>query len=147
MDNIYETIVSNNIYLVIVGLLLLVIVFSIVKKLFKLGIIVLICFGLWVGYIMISEDKGLDEAVDSVGEKFDNYKDAMEEQLDEVLHLIEKVDNDALPLPMASSLCNQEIITRCDQLICFAFHDSETLLTSCNSAEEMGKVVSLMFFD
>jgi len=69
------------------------------------------------------------------------------DQLGQVLHLIEKVDNDDLPLPMASSLCNQEIISRCDQLICFAFHDSETLLTSCHSAEEMGKVVSLMFFD
>ena len=68
-------------------------------------------------------------------------------QLENVLHLIEKVENDDLPLPMASSLCNQEIINRCDQLICFAFHDSETLLSSCHSAEDMGKVVSLMFFD
>ena len=68
-------------------------------------------------------------------------------QLEKVLHLIEKADNDDLPLPMASSLCNQEIIARCDQLICLAFHDSETLLTSCRSAEDMGKVVSLMFFD
>jgi len=41
----------------------------------------------------------------------------------------------------------QEIIKRCDQLICFAYHDSETLLNSCRSAEEMGKVVSLLFFD
>ena len=69
------------------------------------------------------------------------------EQLEQVLHLIEKSENDDLSLPMASSLCNQEIIGRCDQLICFAFHDSETLLTSCNSAEEQGKVVSLLFFD
>ena len=69
------------------------------------------------------------------------------DQLTEVLQLIEKTDNDDLPLPMASSLCNQEIISRCDQLICFAFHDSETLLTSCHSAEEMGKVVSLLYFD
>ncbi len=74
MDNIYETILSNNIYLAIVGLLLIVIVFSIVKKLFKLAVIVLICFGLWVGYIMVSEDKDFAEAMD-----------AMEEQLDEVL--------------------------------------------------------------
>ena len=59
-------------------------------------------------------------------------------QLEKVLHLIEKADNDDLSLPMASSLCNQEIITRCDQLICFAFHDSETLLNSCRSAEDMG---------
>ena len=67
--------------------------------------------------------------------------------LDQVIHLIEKTDNDDLPLPIASSLCNQEIISRCDQLICFAFHDSETLLTSCRSAEDIGKVVSLLFFD
>ncbi len=67
--------------------------------------------------------------------------------LGHVLHLIEKADNDDLSLPMASSLCNQEIIGRCDQLICFAFHDSETLLNSCHSAEDMGKIVSLLFFD
>jgi len=67
--------------------------------------------------------------------------------LGNVLHLIEKEDNNDLPLPMASSLCNHEIINRCDQLICFAFHDSETLLNSCRCAEEMGKVVSLLFFD
>ena len=69
------------------------------------------------------------------------------DQLSHVLHLIEKPDNDDLSLPMASSLCNQEIINRCDQLICFAFHDSETLLSSCHAAEEMGKIVSLLFFD
>ena len=69
------------------------------------------------------------------------------DQLEQVLHLIEKIDNDELPLPIASSLCNQEIISRCDQLICFAFHDSETLLNSCRSAEDMGKIVSLLFFD
>ncbi len=69
------------------------------------------------------------------------------EQLDQVLHLVEKPEHDDLPLPMASSLCNQEIISRCDQLICYAFHDSETLLASVRLAEDMGKVVSLMYFD
>jgi len=69
------------------------------------------------------------------------------DQLQRVLHLVEKPETDELPLPMASSLCNQEIIGRCDQLICYAFHDSETLLSSCRTAEDMGKVVSLMFFD
>ena len=69
------------------------------------------------------------------------------ELLERVLHLVEKPEHDELPLQMASSLCNQEIIARCDQLICFAFHDSETLLASCRLAEDMGKVVTLMFFD
>ena len=67
--------------------------------------------------------------------------------LDRVLHLVEKPEQDDLPLPMASSLCNQEIINRCDQLICLAFHDSETLLASARTAEDMGKVVSLLYFD
>ncbi len=80
-------------------------------------------------------------------QSLDRQTSEIREQLSHVLHLIEKPDNDDLPLPMASSLCNQEIINRCDQLICFAFHDSETLLGSCHNAEDMGKVVSLLFFD
>jgi translation elongation factor EF-4 len=80
-------------------------------------------------------------------QSLDRQVSEIREQLDQVLHLIEKPEHDNLPLPIASSLCNQEIINRCDQLICFAFHDSETLLASCRTAEDMGKVVSLLFFD
>ena len=80
-------------------------------------------------------------------QSIDRQSSEIRNLLDKVLHLIEKPDHDDLSLPMASSLCNQEIISRCDQLICFAFHDSETLLSSCHSAEDMGKVVSLLFFD
>ena len=80
-------------------------------------------------------------------QSLDRQAPEIRDQLDSVLHLIENPEHDELSLPMASSLCNQEIISRCDQLICFAFHDSETLLTSCRSAEDMGKVVSLLFFD
>ena len=80
-------------------------------------------------------------------QSLDRQAPDIRELLGHVLHLIEKPDNDDLSLPMASSLCNQKIISRCDQLICFAFHDSETLLNSCHSAEDMGKVVSLLFFD
>ena len=80
-------------------------------------------------------------------QSLDHQPGESRELLERVLHLVEKPEHDELPLPMASSLCNQEIITRCDQLICFAFHDSETLLASCRLAEDMGKVVSLMFFD
>jgi len=80
-------------------------------------------------------------------QSLDRQPSESREQLERVLHLVEKPEHDELPLPMASSLCNQEIIGRCDQLICYAFHDSETLLTSCRTAEDMGKVVSLLFFD
>ena len=80
-------------------------------------------------------------------QSLDRQVPEIRDQLDQVLHLIEKPEHDDLPLPIASSLCNQEIINRCDQLICLACHDSETLLASCRNAEDMGKVVSLLFFD
>ena len=69
------------------------------------------------------------------------------EQLDSVMHLVENSANDRLELAEASSLCNQEIISRCQQLICFAFHDSHTLLKTCKDAEEQRKIVTLFYFD
>ena len=69
------------------------------------------------------------------------------EQLEQVMHLVENSANDNLSLAEASALCNQEIISRCQQLICFAFHDSHTLLSTCREAEEQRKIVTLFYFD
>ncbi|MGP1372628.1 MAG: DNA recombination-mediator protein A [Almyronema sp.] len=69
------------------------------------------------------------------------------DQLEQVMHLVENPENDSLSLAEASSLCNQEIISRCQQLICFAFHDSHTLLQTCNDAEDQRKLVTLFYFD
>ena len=69
------------------------------------------------------------------------------EQLEQVIHLVENPKNDSLPLPEASAMCNQEIVSRCQQLICFAFHESHTLLQTCRDAEEQRKVVTLFYFD
>lgn len=68
-------------------------------------------------------------------------------QLEKVIHLVENPENDPLSLAEASALCNAEIISRCQQLICFAFHDSQTLLKTCEQAEEQRKVVTLFYFD
>lgn len=70
-----------------------------------------------------------------------------QEQLTQVMHLVENPENDHLPLGEASALCNAEIISRCQQLICFAFHDSKTLLKTCEEAEAQRKVVTLFYFD
>lgn len=69
------------------------------------------------------------------------------EQLEQVMHLVENPSNDHLSLGEASALCNQEIVSRCQQLICFAFHDSHTLLKTCREAEEQRRVVTLFYFD
>lgn len=69
------------------------------------------------------------------------------EQLETVMHLVENPENDHLSLGEASAVCNQEIVSRCQQLICFAFHDSRTLLKTCSDAEEQRKLVTLFYFD
>lgn len=69
------------------------------------------------------------------------------QQLEQVMHLVENAKNDQLSLAEASAICNQEIISRCQQLICFAFHDSRTLLQTCQEAEDQSKVVTLFYFD
>lgn len=68
-------------------------------------------------------------------------------QLEQVMHLVENTQHDTLSLAEASALCNQEIVSRCQQLICFAFHDSVTLLQTCKDAEEQRRVVTLFYFD
>jgi len=68
-------------------------------------------------------------------------------QLEQVMHLVENPENDHLSLGEASALCNQEIVSRCQQLICFAFHDSKTLLKTCEDAEDQRKLVTLFYFD
>ncbi len=68
-------------------------------------------------------------------------------QLEQVMHLVEKPENDHLTLGEASALCNQEIITRCQQLVCFAYHDSRTLLQTCEEAEDQRKLITLFYFD
>jgi hypothetical protein len=70
-----------------------------------------------------------------------------QDQLAEVMHLVENAANDHLSLAEASTLCNQEIVSRCQQLICFAFHDSRILLQTCHEAEEQRKLVTLFYFD
>lgn len=70
-----------------------------------------------------------------------------QDQLGQVIHLIESPENDVLSLGEASSICNREIVSRCQQLICFAFHDSNTLLQTCQEAEEQRKLVTLFYFD
>jgi predicted Rossmann fold nucleotide-binding protein DprA/Smf involved in DNA uptake len=70
-----------------------------------------------------------------------------QEQLQQVVHLVENPENDNLSLGEASAICNREIISRCQQLICFAFHDSHTLMQTCAEAEEQRKLVTLFYFD
>ncbi|MEL7352618.1 MAG: DNA recombination-mediator protein A [Cyanobacteria bacterium P01_A01_bin.116] len=80
-------------------------------------------------------------------QSLDKQPSESREQLEVVTNLVESSANDMLPLADASAMCNAEIISRCQQLICFAFHDSKTLLKTCQDAEEQRKIVTLFYFD
>lgn len=44
-------------------------------------------------------------------------------------------------------LCNMDIISHVQQVICFAFHDSRLLMETCQEAKNMRKIVTLFYLD
>ncbi|XP_051118366.1 uncharacterized protein LOC127242734 [Andrographis paniculata] len=70
-----------------------------------------------------------------------------QELLSKVKNVIEKPQNDHLPLIEASRLCNMSIISQVQQVICFAFHDSRLLMETCQEAKNMRKIVTLFYLD
>ncbi|XP_047943429.1 uncharacterized protein LOC125190228 isoform X2 [Salvia hispanica] len=70
-----------------------------------------------------------------------------QELLSKVKNVIEKPYNDHLPLIEASRLCNMDIISQVQQVICFAFHDSRLLMETCQEAKNMRKIVTLFYLD
>jgi len=67
--------------------------------------------------------------------------------LDKVQNVIEMRENDELPLDVASRLCNSDILSRCEHLISFAFHDSIVVLEAASEAKSLNKLVTLLYLD
>merc|ERR1719231_1365653 len=59
--------------------------------------------------------------------------------LEKVQNVIEMRENDELPLDVASRLCNSDILSRCEHLISFAFHDSIVVLEAASEAKSLNK--------
>jgi len=49
--------------------------------------------------------------------------------------------------PPPDRICNREIIAKVQQVICFAFHDSNLLLETCREAKDSKKIVTLFYLD
>lgn len=67
--------------------------------------------------------------------------------LEKVQNVIEMRENDELPLDVASRLCNSDILSRCEHLISFAFHDSIVVLEAASEAKSLNKLVTLLYLD
>ncbi|CAH8384921.1 unnamed protein product [Eruca vesicaria subsp. sativa] len=70
-----------------------------------------------------------------------------QELLSKVQNVVEKPHKDHLPLLEASRLCNMDIISQVQQVICFAFHDSKLLMETCQEAKNLRKIVTLFYLD
>jgi hypothetical protein len=70
-----------------------------------------------------------------------------QELLSKVKNVIEMPHNDHLPLLEASRLCNMDILSHVQQVICFAFHDSNLLMETCREAKNLRKIVTLFYLD
>ncbi|GBF90776.1 hypothetical protein Rsub_03077 [Raphidocelis subcapitata] len=70
-----------------------------------------------------------------------------QELLEQVKNVVEMPHNDSLSLMDASRICNREIIGKVQQVICFAFHDSNLLLETCREAKDSKKIVTLFYLD
>ncbi|WIA28417.1 hypothetical protein OEZ86_010963 [Tetradesmus obliquus] len=70
-----------------------------------------------------------------------------QELLSQVQNVVEMPEHDKLSLMDASRFCNREIISKVQQVICFAFHDSRLLLETCVEAKDSKKIVTLFYLD
>jgi len=70
-----------------------------------------------------------------------------QELIQEVKHVVEMPENDALPLEVASRICNRRLIGEADQLVAFAFHGSRTVVEAAKEAHDMDKIVTIMYLD
>ena len=71
----------------------------------------------------------------------------VQDQLIGVPNIVEHPDRAMMTLTDASRICNREIITECQQLICFLSHTSGTLHKAVEFAEEAHKVVTVFYLD
>jgi len=66
--------------------------------------------------------------------------------LGQVQQVIE-LGNDQLPLDAAARICNSELLSKGDQLIIFAFHDSTTLQQTIEEAKGMSILTTVFYLD
>jgi len=70
-----------------------------------------------------------------------------QELLEEVNDLIVMPNNDDLPLEVASRICNSKLLSESDQLIAFAFHESQTVIEAANEARKLNILVTVLYLD
>ena len=79
---------------------------------------------------------------------------SMERQTKESQELIKQVEdvismpqNDEMSLDIASRICNSYLLSQTDQLISFAFHESNTVIEATKEAKKLDMLVTVLYLD
>jgi hypothetical protein len=79
---------------------------------------------------------------------------SMSKQPEESQKLLRQVDdiiampqNDELSLDVASRICNSVLLSKTDQLISFAFHESTTVIEAVKEAKKLDMLVTVLYLD
>lgn len=70
-----------------------------------------------------------------------------QELLENVANVVTMPQNDAMPLDLASRICNSHLLNQTDHLISFAFHESKTVIEAAKEAQELDMLVTLLYLD
>ena len=70
-----------------------------------------------------------------------------QELLKKVKDVVTMPQNDDMSLDVASRICNSYLLSQTDQLISFAFHESNTIIEAAKEAKELDMLVTTLFLD
>lgn len=70
-----------------------------------------------------------------------------QELLKKVKDVISMPQNDKMSLDVASRICNSYLLSQTDQLISFAFHESNTVIEANKEAKELEMLVTTLYLD
>ena len=70
-----------------------------------------------------------------------------QELLQKVSDVIAMPQNDEMGLDIASRICNSYLLSQTDQLISFAFHESNTVIEATKEAKKLDMLVTTLYLD
>ena len=87
MENIdlYNTIIDNPIYLSVAVVLILLLIYSILKKFIKLIFIAFICIAIYLSYLYYTGDPKTIKDVDSLKDTFKDRKELIKDKINDNL--------------------------------------------------------------
>ncbi len=85
LEHIYNIIINEPIYLTIVSMLILILVYSILKKIFKLLMIILIVLICYIGYLMYTDQTLPNQ------EKINSVKDKVLQEVEKGINKLDEI--------------------------------------------------------